>query len=68
MDESLREQLTARRLALGLTQSQAGRESRPAIAQDTISEIETGASNPHLGTLERYCRDALGCRLAIVDL
>ena len=68
MDEVLRDQLTARRKACGLTQAAAGAKCDPAITQDTISEIETGASNPHFATIERYCRDALSCRLAIVDL
>lgn len=67
MDESLRDQLVARRKALGLTQAAAGDTCKPAIKQQTISEMELGTADTRIGTVTRYCREALACRLAIVS-
>lgn len=68
MDEAFREELTDRRIALGLTQAAAGAKCTPAIKQQTISDMESGAADTRIGTLTRYCRDALGCRLVLVDV
>jgi DNA-binding XRE family transcriptional regulator len=60
--------MEARRSALGISQTAAGRKCVPAISHQTISEMETGARNPQIETVERYCREALGLRLLLAEM
>ena len=65
---SLRSALAARRAELGLSQTAAGAACSPAISQQTISELETGAKDIRLETLARYAAQALGRRLQLAKL
>jgi len=65
MEDDTRERLVALRHARKLSQTSAGQACDPPISQQTISEMESGAARPLYDTVERYCRQALGARLAI---
>src|SRR5262249_17194058 len=52
--------LVARRRHLGLSQRDVAQ--RMATTQSAVSELEAGATDPRLSTLQRYSR-ALACRL-----
>ena len=56
----LAETLTARRLALGLSQTEIG--ARMRTSQSAVARLESGDADVRLSTLERYAA-ALGQRL-----
>ena len=53
-------QLTARRVALGLSQTEVA--ARMGTSQSAVARIESGANDVRLSTLERYAA-AVGWRL-----
>ena len=56
------ERLTARRQALGLSQTAVA--ARMGTSQSAVARLESGATDVRLSTLHRYA-DALGDRLAV---
>jgi len=64
----VRAALSARRAELGLSQAAAGAACSPAISQQTISEMESGAADTGIETLARYAAQALGRRLRLAKL
>ena len=65
---ALRAALAARRAELCLSQAVAGAACSPAIIQQTISEMESGAADTGIETLARYAAQALGRRLRLAKL
>jgi len=65
---ALRAAIAARRAELGLSQAAAGAACSPAISQQTISEMESGAADTGIETLARYAAQALGRRLRLAKL
>ena len=58
--QALREELTGRRRALGLSQTQVA--ARMGTSQSAVARLEAGASDVLVSTVERYA-SALGWRL-----
>ena len=58
----LKVELTERRRALGLSQTQVAQSM--CTTQSHISEFENGDSDPHLSTFQRYAR-AVGMRFSV---
>jgi transcriptional regulator with XRE-family HTH domain len=56
----LADQLSARRVALGLSQTEVA--ARMGTSQSAVARIESGANDVRLSTLERYAA-AVGWRL-----
>jgi hypothetical protein len=67
-EAELRATLAARRADLCLSQAAAGAACSPAISQQTISEMESGAADTGIETLARYAAQALGRRLRLASL
>ncbi len=59
---SLPTELFERRRRLDLTQQQAGQGAD--LSRQAVTEIETGASDPHLSSLQRLAA-SYGCRLRL---
>ncbi len=58
----LQRQLAERRIALGMTQTEAA--ARMKTSQSSIARIESGEHDVRLGTLERYAK-VLGCAITM---